>query len=163
MLSSSLPSGSAVSLFMPYFLGNCGSQIWSHVWTTDTFSVSAMKLCPRKRHWMAKLQNGGRAHNPSASSALFTLRILSNPWPYKHLKNEDVYLRHHSKTTHTWERQGAHKVLVTPQTPSAELMEGSEHCSGCRVKGGQEMRRRLPNHPKVLDNSTNIINTAFAP
>lgn len=49
------------------------------------------------------------------------------------------------------------------QTGSAELMEGSEHCSGCGVKGRQEMRKWLPNPPKVLDNSTNISNTAFAP
>lgn len=129
MLSSSLLSGSAVSLFMAYFLGNCGSQIWSHA----HFFMFGLLTLFQSLLWNCGVENSmewqnykmGDTHNPSASSSLFTWRILSNPWSYKHLKNEVRYLRHHlaldssvqiwyNKPAHTSERQGVHDVLVTP-------------------------------------------------
>lgn len=79
MLSSSLPSASAVSLFVAYFLGNCGSQIWSHA---HFFMFGLLTLLQfllwncALENWMAWMAKLGDAHT------ILLLHLLYSLWEF---------------------------------------------------------------------------------
>lgn len=80
MLSSSLSSGSAVSLFMTYFLGNCGSQIWSHA----HFFMFGLLIIFQSLLWNCPLENSTEWQNYKMgdSHTMFLLHLLYSLWEF---------------------------------------------------------------------------------
>lgn len=137
MLSSSLPSGSAVSLLVPYFLGNCGSQIWSHA---HFFMVGPLTLF-QSLQWNCARENSTEWQNYKMWDArtIPLLHLLYSLWEFFQIHDLLSIWRMRLGTSDTTirERQGAHGVLATPQTPSAELVEGSAHALAVMWREGR--------------------------
>lgn len=153
MLSSSLPSGSAVPLFMAYFLGNCGNQIWSHA----HFFMFGLLTLFQSLLWNCALENSTEQQNYEVVDAhrILLLHLLYSLREFLQIHDLISIWRMRSDTSDTTINPPKHERGKEPtrfaghlsQMPSAELVEGSEHCSGYRVKGRQERRRWLPKIP----------------
>lgn len=128
MLSSSLPSGSALPLFMAYFLGTCGNQIWSHA----HFFMFGLLTLFQSLLWNCALENSTEWQNYKMADAhtILLLHLLYSLGEF--LQIHDLisswrmirYLRHHNKPTQIWERKRAHKVCWSPLTNTLSRTDG---------------------------------------